>query len=1038
MENNPRKIRLLVKGKGKLDSLFHRRKKPKKEEDSSQATGHDSNPDIEDDTPILSRIKDPSQFAAPQIVRLKLIPPQPNGINPTSQHNGNGNDQLDNSIQDNKEEQDENVNEEVSGEQAIKSQRRRGILGIEELRNQTHPETVFKTNTVMLGNTPVAMQPSASITPNTFTFNMQNGTPTFCPFRGLGTQAPKVQPSNPQIQQAARNTFLKSNPEPETLPQESFESTKPGISIQNIQEPIKASPSKAKTKTKTKTKNARPVKPQPTYDFLTQPMQTPTKDDPLGYLKLSTASKLQKPTINKASLLANVSDFVRSEIEAPLPGPEIYRDGRHKPPLPKDMFVNSIPDGLEITKFVFETGRDCEIPQITKHGDVPALTSIKGERIPVRTSFGPQMTKAVRTRAETSINEELVFDAGATSLPPHAATRAKLQSVPDTHYTAPDRLISAVEFARSQLSLSSRSRGVKRKRGEITLPPPSYVHQRTNNPNFNIFTNGILCYPELTLLFASHLPVQTLINLYSVSKDFHIIVNQRFTTIVLNQLRIKAPCAAKCYPWRCYAHLSQPDPSLSAQNAPLGHTGEVVNIRPAAGPASPFTQRRLKQKTGKNNNNNNANSTFTGLSTVGKKVPTFRYLRMAIHREKVIHELYALFAEQGVPLPGCPATYVPEEHEHASLRANQGFATALHKLWFVFDIPDNGRRFGYIQTPTLFTNTDLLYGLTFLVKLDMVLHDPLAGEKRDSMRKLLLSARDGFDTLLRLLKRDPAIGRSGGGGWNNELDALRSWARYGLYLPEDGMERAIGGGMIPFNLTPKQHAECTSLFGIPRDEIGLLKREFWGALDMYQRGGDTKTNKNTGGSSGGRAKSGQNTNTPRRRVIGRTPGYLMRIDQLLVRETLRRKMAMNKQFLRAMLHGYIDPATLERIPVREYGRRSDVLEEMGEYDVDHNVEGLAGGLGALGLEEGGDALLDLGRKQSEIGSVLMVKRRGVGKKEMAERKKAEETRKGMYDAWKAEVQEEKEEEERRRRRLLSGGVFGDQGADNDDGDGFLW
>jgi len=263
----------------------------------------------------------------------------------------------------------------------------------------------------------------------------------------------------------------------------------------------------------------------------------------------------------------------------------------------------------------------------------------------------------------------------------------------------------------------------------------------------------------------------------------------------------------------------------------------------------------------------------------------------------------------------------------------------------------------------------------------MLLNDPVGGEKRDGLRKILLSASDGFDTLRRVLQRRE---------WRTELDMLRAWTRYGLQLGSesgDTAERAIGGGFIPLGLSAAEHAQSLNVFGIPRAEVGLLKREFWGRLTY-----NTATRQKVHGF----------------RNRGREPAFLIRPDQLVLREAVRRGLVFRKQFLRALLWGYVDEESegFEALPLADYnGGRSVVLEESGEYEVDDVVAGVR----ALRVEEGGDPLLDLG--DSRQGSPWTVRRYQVSKSEMDGRKGHAEMVKGFREIWKEEVRQEREKQE---------------------------
>ena len=92
------------------------------------------------------------------------------------------------------------------------------------------------------------------------------------------------------------------------------------------------------------------------------------------------------------------------------------------------------------------------------------------------------------------------------------------------------------------------------------------------------------------------------------------------------------------------------------------------------------------------------------------------------------------------------------------------------------------------------------------------------------------------------------------------------------------------------------------------------------------------------------------------------PLWLLRPDQLIVREVVRRGLRFRKHVLRCMLYGYVDPRTLGDIDWEAEGRstarREKGLEGHNEYDFDD----LVGGGRCVDMPDGGDRLLDLGRK----------------------------------------------------------------------------
>jgi hypothetical protein len=171
-------------------------------------------------------------------------------------------------------------------------------------------------------------------------------------------------------------------------------------------------------------------------------------------------------------------------------------------------------------------------------------------------------------------------------------------TLPPTFWTSPERVQRAAAASR------------KRKRAGLVLPPPAYIYTRTNSPDFNIFP-AILLYPELCFHLSSHLPLNSLVSLYAISRDFHTILDSRFTAVILSQSLAKAPESSRIFPFRCYAHLCRKDPASRIPH--------------------PDPEKARKG--------------------VARAVPSFRWLRMVLWREKVVHEIMAIMAEDGVPLP---------------------------------------------------------------------------------------------------------------------------------------------------------------------------------------------------------------------------------------------------------------------------------------------------------------------------------------------------------------------------------------------------
>lgn len=428
----------------------------------------------------------------------------------------------------------------------------------------------------------------------------------------------------------------------------------------------------------------------------------------------------------------------------------------------------------------------------------------------------------------------------------HEQRTAIRPKVPENALTSPERVERAGQYA-----------GRKRKRGTAVLPPPAYVFNRKDDPSFNVF-HGMVLYPELCYHLVSHLPVEDLVSLYAISKDFHTIIDTRFTTVILSQALKKAPTSTHVFPFRCYGHLCRKDPAARIPHPDPEKAGKVV-----------------------------------------RKIPSFRWLRMIMYREKVVHAIMALFAEKGIPLPR---------------RCEQ----SLKKMWFLMDIPDNARRIGFVHNTSLITDADLYFAVCFSVKLDMLLHDPVTPARTMEGRRLIMS-QSSMTMLLKVLK---------GEALNTRWDIMQEYIRW-KYEPNAADEIA----------------EDEVLFGVPRKEWGVMRKEFW-------------ANERP-------AKNGR---------PGKPSEALLRPDQLVLREAIRRGLRFAGHYVRFMQYGYVHPRTLENFEPRDMSRRIEEYKD-DEYAIDDVVAGVR----TLRVEDGGDPYLDLGRP-TEV-STMVIKREEVSQAE---------------------------------------------------------
>lgn len=280
----------------------------------------------------------------------------------------------------------------------------------------------------------------------------------------------------------------------------------------------------------------------------------------------------------------------------------------------------------------------------------------------------------------------------------------------------------------------------REKFSSILLPPPAFVYVRTNDPNFNIFSDGFLRFSDLCFLLANALPLRDLLSLYSISKDFHSIVNQRLTTMIFDQARAICYDAACAFPWRCYHKFTRPDP---------------INRIP-----HPVAD---KARQG-----------------IPRDVPSFQWVFFCLFRQKVVQEIMAIMAEDGVPLP-------------------DGCKKAIMRVWFLMDLPENSRRIAIIHNSSWFTDETLYYAMMFFVKMDMRFNDPFSTRYVQGTKHMLL-AQPSLSTFWKVLK---------GQALKTEFEVLKMWICW-KYVPQNIEESRL------------------ELFDIPPQEVGRVQFEHWG------------------------------------------------------------------------------------------------------------------------------------------------------------------------------------------------------------------
>lgn len=374
--------------------------------------------------------------------------------------------------------------------------------------------------------------------------------------------------------------------------------------------------------------------------------------------------------------------------------------------------------------------------------------------------------------------------------------------------------------------------------------------------------SGLLRHNDLLLLLVSYLTIPSLINLYAISKPFHFLYSRHSTAFTLSCMRTWAPDADKIYPWRCYKSLCFHDPTLRAKASMVG--------------------RDARQKHGEL-----------------RDVPGLRWLQMVVYRQGVCKDMLIQLATKG-------------------LRCPSGTLDALRKLWFLLDLPLNAHRIALCRSEAYITNHNLSCATLFFLKVDMAFTDPAGAIYRSAgqftntgayprewerrafigcdLREMLM-AEKSFTPLWRVLRGlswDPAEPKVP----LNRLDVLRLWVRHKYHLPDD----------VP------EHVRRQSIMGIPWHEVGTagLERTSVSTITLPNGTQTVLTN------------PGLTTKLPqthlkqqllyphaKRLILPSTAAekpreQLLRPEELVMREGVRRRMELHKQWGRMMLWGFCD------------------------------------------------------------------------------------------------------------------------------------
>ena len=408
----------------------------------------------------------------------------------------------------------------------------------------------------------------------------------------------------------------------------------------------------------------------------------------------------------------------------------------------------------------------------------------------------------------------------------------------------------------SPLSLDENGLGLCMSIDIINAKPPE---------KFNLF-NAFLQRPELLIIVVGYLNLPSLLALYRISKPFHYLFDCNETSFILACLRNLAPGAHKIYPWHCFGSLCTQDVTPRYGKNWLGKPS-MANLH---------------------------------IQDV-RNVPSLRWLQMVVYRRGVCHDMLIRMATQGLLCP-------------------PGTLDALQRIWFILDLPVNKQRTALLTSKTYFPDKVLERMMFFLIKLDMRFTHPLppsypAGHPDQRrfpnrvagahvsgvlLRKTLL-AEKSLTPLWRVLR---------GWSWDSQLpqtpmtrlDLIRLWVRH-HYTPHP---------LLPYDV------KKLSIMGIPWWEVGTAGLERAGIGISSISGKQVSfTDPSIVGKTAtldrhrqAQIEKSHDILYPHRRRI--TLAYekkrerLLRPEELLLRESLRRGIQFNAKWLDMMLYGVCD------------------------------------------------------------------------------------------------------------------------------------
>lgn len=202
------------------------------------------------------------------------------------------------------------------------------------------------------------------------------------------------------------------------------------------------------------------------------------------------------------------------------------------------------------------------------------------------------------------------------------------------------------------------------------------VHPVSPQAPFNIF-KAILRHPNLFFQFALRLPLDTMMDLYAIDKEFHYRLNKYSISIIYDHALYHAPIAASIFSPIMYPDLVISDPVLKPMD---------------------------------------------GRVHLARDIPSFRWTKMVFYRYKIVREILTLLALDGHRVPAATET-------------------VLCKFWVVMELRTQAMREAFLRDPLIWSNAEIHIFQLFLAKLDMRFSHPVQGQGSSELSHMLLTQK---------------------------------------------------------------------------------------------------------------------------------------------------------------------------------------------------------------------------------------------------------------------------------------------------------